>query len=94
MDAHIGVPVGLEELAAVACLSPFHFARAFKAASGQPPHRFLAARRLDQACRLLAEGRLSLAEVAHATAFETQSAFTRAFRRATGLPPGRYRSQA
>src|SRR5262249_53767017 len=70
-------------LASVACLSEFHFARAFKAAVGQSPHRYVSARRLERAKELLGDGDRALVDIALALKFSCQANFTRAFRQAT-----------
>ena len=44
-------------MAAVAHLSPYHFARQFKAATGLPPHQYVIARRVERAKQLLQAGR-------------------------------------
>ena len=64
IDTHLGEDLTIAMLANEACLSPFHFARAFKAATGAAPHRYLTDRRIDRARRLIEEGRLPLAEIA------------------------------
>jgi AraC-like DNA-binding protein len=76
----------LQEIARVADLTPWHFARAFREQFGVPPHRFQTWMRIDSARRLLAEGR-SGAEVAHLTGFADQSHFVRTFKRITGMTP-------
>ena len=53
VEARLGGPLTLDDLAAVAHLSPFHFARAFARTTGLAPHRFVTARRMDRARRLL-----------------------------------------
>jgi AraC family transcriptional regulator len=87
IDAHLGRELGLEELAREACLSPFHFARSFKAATGLPPHRYLLHRRHAHAKALLARRTLSLAEVALACGFSSQAHFSTSFKQATGVSP-------
>ena len=82
----------LEELATEACLSRYHFARAFKAAVGVTPHRFVVEQRVARARDLLGDGDLSLAEIAARCGFSSQAHFTRAFRDATGVTPGAYRA--
>ncbi len=91
MAAHIEEDVGLRDLAEVACLSPFHFSRAFAAATGVPPHRYLSGLRLERAKTLLSLRATPVAQVALACGFSSQSNFTRAFRRATGATPQAYR---
>ncbi|MBR1133030.1 helix-turn-helix transcriptional regulator [Bradyrhizobium iriomotense] len=81
----------LDLMASIACLSRYHFSRAFKQAVGQPPHRYVSARRLDRAKALLTQGERSLADIALALSFSDQASFTRAFRQATGHAPGQFR---
>ena len=92
IEANIEEPLGVEDLAAVACLSPFHFARAFKAAIGAPPHRYLAARRLARAKAMLTMEATPIAEIAYRCGFSSVSNFGRAFKRASGVSPAAYRA--
>jgi AraC family transcriptional regulator len=80
------------DLAAVACMSPAHFARSFKATTGWSPHEFVSRMRLELAKRMLADRHRSMADIALATGFSSQSNFARAFRDAIGMTPGAYRS--
>jgi AraC-like DNA-binding protein len=82
--------IGLDEVAAVADLTPWHFARAFRARFGLPPHRFQLGLRIDHARRMLAAG-IGGGEVAQRTGFADQSHFIRCFKRVTGMTPGRIR---
>ncbi|UOK69396.1 AraC family transcriptional regulator [Ancylobacter polymorphus] len=84
----------LAELSDIACLSVHHFARAFRSAMGVPPHRFISSLRVERAQDLLLHSDLSLAEIAHACRFSSQSTFTRAFRRHVGISPGEFRRGA
>jgi AraC family transcriptional regulator len=85
----------LEQIAAVARLSPYHFARQFKAATGLPPHQYVIARRVERAKHLLQTGTdLSLAEVAAHAGFSDQSQFSHHFKRLIGVTPGRFRAPA
>ena len=93
IEAHLGEDLTIEALANEACLSPFHFARAFKAATGMPPHRYLTDRRIGRAKPMIVEGRLSLAEIADVCGFSSQAHFTRWFKRSVGVTPGVYRAQ-
>lgn len=70
-------------------LDRYTLARAFRAAFGSSPHRYLIARRLARAQRLLAAG-AALAEAAAGAGFADQSHFTRHFKAHLGLTPGRY----
>jgi AraC-like DNA-binding protein len=94
IDRHLEGDLTLDSMASVACLSRFHFARAFKQAVGQSPLRYVIARRLERAKVLLIEGEAPLVEIALALRFSSQANFTRAFRQSTGMPPGQYRREA
>jgi AraC family transcriptional regulator len=81
----------VDHLASIACLSRFHFARAFKAAVGQSPHRYVSGKRFERAKALLIREDRSLVDIALALNFSCQANFTRAFRQVTGQTPGQYR---
>jgi AraC family transcriptional regulator len=91
IEANLEGDLTVARLASVACLSQFHFARAFKAAVGQSPHRHVGARRLERAKELLGDADRALVDIALALRFSCQANFTRAFRRATGQTPAQYR---
>jgi AraC family transcriptional regulator len=89
-----GTPT-LERMAAVAHLSPYHFARQFKAATGLPPYQYVIARRVERAQHLLrGDGELGLAEVAFRAGFSDQSHFSAHFKRIIGVTPGQFRISA
>jgi AraC family transcriptional regulator len=95
VEAHLDAGLTLEQLAAAAHLSPCHFARRFKEATGLPPHQYVLARRVERAQQLLQHDRdLSLAEVAACVGFSDQSVFTHHFKRLVGVTPGRFRRSA
>ena len=94
IDAHLDEALTLDELAGVAALSTYHFARMFRVSFGEPPHAWVLARRLAHARALLARSREDLAGVAALCGFGNTSHFSRAFLRATGITPGRYRAAA
>lgn len=86
--------LGLMEIAEVADLSPFHFARAFKQTMGLTPHQYLTNQRIEQAKRLLDTTDLPLVQISLAAGFKNQSHFTTIFRRLTSMTPGAYRDIA
>ena len=92
IDSYLGEDLSIEALASQACLSPFHFARAFKAATGTTPHRYLTDRRIERAKTLIVERRLPLGAVADMCGFSSQAHLTRWFRRIVGITPGAYRA--
>jgi AraC family transcriptional regulator len=95
VEGHLDAGPSLEQMAAVARLSPYHFARQFKTATGLPPHQYVIARRVERAKDLLqGGGDRSLAEVAARAGFSDQSQFSHHFRRLVGVTPGRFRAPA
>ncbi|MEI9999225.1 MAG: AraC family transcriptional regulator [Verrucomicrobiota bacterium] len=85
--------ITLQQMASVAHLSPYHFARQFKAATGLAPHQFVVSRRVQRAQQMIRDGAgLGLAEVAQRAGFSDQSQMTFHFRRLTGVTPGQFRS--
>lgn len=92
IEARIAAAISLDDLAAEACLSPFHFARAFRETTGLTPHRYVTERRIEAAKEKLRLAQSSLVEIALDTGFGSQANFTRVFRKMTGLTPGRYRA--
>jgi AraC family transcriptional regulator len=92
MHAHLDRELPLEEIAAAAYVSPFHFARLFKKLMGASPHAYLATLRVERAQRLLAETDLSIAEVSARVGYSSPSHFTKAFRQSKGLTPRAFRA--
>jgi AraC family transcriptional regulator len=84
--------LSVAELASIACLSAAHFARSFRAATGQPPHEFISHERLCRAKQRLLSEHVQIAEIAHAAGFSSQANFTRAFRKAVGVTPTQFRA--
>lgn len=93
IEQHLGESLGLEELARMASLSEYHFARMFRHSFGLPPHRYVLQRRLLRARELLRHGDLPLGEIALACGFASASHFSNRFRQAFGAAPGLLRSQ-
>lgn len=87
-DADLTATITLDRMADVAALSPFHFARAFKATTGLAPHRFVTTRRLEAAKAALLTSDASVVRVAHAVGYSNVSHFRRVFRREIGVTPG------
>jgi AraC family transcriptional regulator len=92
---NLGGSPTLEQMAAVVHLSPYHFARQFKASTGLPPYQYVIARRVERAQDLLrADGELGLAEVALRVGFSDQSHFSSHFKRIVGVTPRQFRISA
>lgn len=79
--------LSLAEISAVADLSQFHFARAFRKSTGLTPQQFLMQQRIERAKELLAKADLPIVEVSLRTGFKNQSHFTSLFRKVTSLTP-------
>ena len=92
MQIKLAEDLSLDEIAAAAYLSPFHFARLFKKITGSAPHAYLAALRANRAQVLLADTDLSITEIASQVGYSSSSHFTKAFRLATGLTPRAFRA--
>jgi AraC family transcriptional regulator len=88
---HASHDVGLEQLAALVGLSPFHFARAFKRSTGLPPHRYQLNLRIARAKELLETTDAPVTEIAFDVGYESSQALARLFRREVGLSPSDYR---
>jgi AraC-like DNA-binding protein len=91
VDAHLGESMDLAELASIAGLSVFHFARQFKQSAGVTPHSYLVQRRVERAQDLLARTDLALSEIAAAAGFSDQSHLARHFRQMLGTTPREFR---
>ncbi|MFV9687508.1 AraC family transcriptional regulator [Pantoea graminicola] len=92
LRANLAEPVRLDELAALASLSPWHFLRAFRQHYHVTPHQMLMAFRLYEAKQRLARGEPA-ASVAAAVGLTDQAHLTRAFAHRYGITPGRYQKQ-
>ena len=94
VEANLERSLTLTELAAVARLSPYHFSRMFKLATGYSPHQFVLRRRVERATDLLANTVLPLPEVALRTGFADQSHLAKQTRRLLGTTPKALRRAA
>jgi len=91
LDDHIADDVGLTDLAAIVGMSTFHFCRAFKASTGEPPHRWRIARRIERARELLEHTDVPVTEIAAQVGYDDPTLLARAFRKALGVCPSEYR---
>lgn len=94
IQAHLDAPLQLADLAAVAFLSRFHFARLFRRSTGMSPMVYVLHARLHEAQRRLAVENRRVADIAVELGFFDQSHFARSFRRVVGVPPGRFARSA
>ena len=89
---HLDDTLDLTRLADVACLSPYHFHRVYRAMQGETAADTVRRLRMHRAAVELITGKLPIARVARRAGYGSQEAFTRAFRSAYGVSPARYRS--
>jgi len=89
---HLDDTLDLVHLADVACLSPYHFHRVYRAMQGETAAETVRRLRLHRAAVELITGELPVARIARRAGYGSQEAFTRAFKTAYGVPPARYRS--
>jgi AraC-like DNA-binding protein len=92
IDRHLGDALTVSELARHARLSPYHFIRAFRAATGRTPHQYVRERRIDRAKTLLVTTPLPVTEVCDRVGFQSLGSFSSLFRRVTGETPVAYRA--
>jgi len=91
VEAHLGDSSVVADLAALAKLSVFHFARQFKHSTGMTPHGYLVNKRLEKAKQILTATDLAIAVFAVVTGFSDQSLFTRRFGDMFGMTPAQFR---
>ena len=91
VEANLDRPIHLNDMAARAALSPYHFARAFKTSAGMTPRAFVEQRRIERAKALLVDSSRPLSQIAVDAGFGTQSRLTTTFRVRTGFTPAAYR---
>jgi AraC-like DNA-binding protein len=91
IEAHLGGDIGLPQLARLVDFSPDYLARLFKSSFGLPPHQYVMRRRIERAKGLLSQRGSSVAEIAHACGFASQSHFAAAFKAKEGITPAAHR---
>lgn len=91
IDAQSNRQIELQDAAARAGVSPFHFLRLFSSVLGVTPHQYLVRSRLRHAARLLADDERTVTDVAYDVGFADLSNFVRTFHRAAGVSPLKFR---
>lgn len=92
MHDNLGNEVTLADLASLTNLSPFHFLRTFRQATGSTPHSYLVGLRVRHGAELLRATALPVAQIAAACGYRSTGNFSAAFRKQFDVSPGRYRS--
>lgn len=91
IQSNLSENVDISDLAGLAKLSSWHFARAFKQSFGMPPHAFITQQRIHLASTLIRDGEEPLSGIAMAVGFADQSHLTRVFKTLVGETPSQYR---
>lgn len=92
IEENIDEELTMDELARVACYSPFHFHRIFQAIVGETIHQYVKRLRMQRAAGKLRYTERPVTEIALDTNYDTPSAFTKAFKQFMGASPKRYRA--
>lgn len=92
MRAHYTEAIKIDDAAAIALQSRFHFIRSFKAATGYAPYQYVLHLRMEEARRLLKSTSRSVAEISFMLGFSTPSQFYRVFEKSAGTTPEQYRT--
>lgn len=91
--AHLDQKLPVEMLAQVAGMSASHFARAFSASTGYPPHKYVVSMRLARARQMIAATDAPLETIAHACGFHSHSHLSATMRRFLGVTPSAFRTK-
>lgn len=89
---HLDAPLDLRRLADVACLSPYHFHRIYRAITRETVAETLSRLKLHRAAIALAKTARSLPDIAREAGYGTVPSFSRAFHKTHGMPPSRFRT--
>lgn len=92
IQQHLDDSLALEELAAVACFSPYHFHRIFTGMVGESVKEHVRRLRLEQAASRLKLTRAPVIHIALDAGYESHEAFARSFRSVFGVSPSQFRS--
>jgi AraC-like DNA-binding protein len=91
IEKHAEEPVALDELAAMAAMSKYHFLRVFQAVTGMTPYQFVLNCRMRRAATRLRTSAEPISQIAYAAGFGDLSTFNRRFRDTFGLSPKAFR---
>lgn len=94
MQANLGEPLTVDDMARAAMFSKFHFTRIFQQATGVSPGRFLSALRLQRAKQLLVSTSLNVADISLRVGYNSVGTFSSRFSRSVGMSPTTYRRSA
>ncbi len=84
------LPIGLQEVASIACMNPASFSRFFKRVNRKTFTRYLNEIRIGYACKLLMERKFSITTICYESGFNNVSNFNRQFKKINSLSPTEY----
>ena len=91
IEKHINESLTLEQLSDIACLSPYHFHRVFRAGMGESVHEHIKRLRLEEAAFKLKYSDNSIDQISYYAGYERNTSFTKAFKQHFGQSPRNYR---
>ena len=91
VETNLDAKFSIDELSAVARLSPSHFSRAFRSSVGMAPHAYVMSRRVKRAQEMIRDTDKPLSEIALDCGLADQAHMTKLFRRLVGVSPGAWR---
>lgn len=91
---HLADPLSIEELAARAYMSEYHFIRVFKRETGYTPHAYIVDARMHAAKYMLVNSNIPLKQLCEECGFADTSAFCAAFKRKNGVSPIEFRKRS
>jgi len=93
MEESLAAPVSIDGIASEVALSPRHFKRRFKSATGDSPLAYLQNLRVETAKKHLEGGNESVNEIAYKVGYEDVNSFRKVFKKIAGMSPKDYRSK-
>ncbi len=93
IDRHFADPLSVDEMAARAHLSRYHFIRAFHREFFETPHQYLTRKRIEKAKALLANSERTVTHICFAVGFNSVGSFSTLFRKTVGWSPSAYRAR-
>lgn len=91
INRHLDEHLPLDKLADISAVSPYHFTRCFKAATGYTPHEYILTGRVDLAKFYLKTTSDSIKKIAYTCGFQSEHSFCTAFKKNTGFTPTQFR---
>jgi AraC family transcriptional regulator len=93
IHAHLDDDLDMDRLAEIACMSPYHWHRIYRAIHGETLAATVKRLRLHRAAGDIVRTTLSVNEIAVRSGYPNLQSFNRIFKAAYGMPPARYRKE-